>query len=410
MTALRRSDARRGDALRSDARTILHVDMDAFYASVEERDRPELKGKPLIVGGTGGRGVVAAASYAVRAFGVHSAMPMREALRRCPHAICIHPRMERYKEVSARVFDIFHDFTPLVEGLSLDEAFLDVTGSERLMGNGEFIAKAIRRRIREETGLTASVGIGPNKLLAKIASDLNKPDGLCRLGPDNLHAILGPLPIQKLFGVGKKSLPGIQAAGIHTFGDLQRAGDETVWRAFGKHGKAMRTLAAGIDDRPVEPNREEKSISAEETFAIDIQEAAELERQLTHLADRTATRLRAHALAAGKVIVKIRRRDFTTYTRQRTVEPPTQETSIIAGMAQVLLKEWLRTQPHAAVRLLGVGVGNLQTLRQGDLFTGLQQESRLDATIDGIRGRFGSTLLTRASLLPRAPRGSGRPP
>jgi DNA polymerase-4 len=218
------------------------------------------------------------------------------------------------------------------------------------------------------------------------------------------------LPIQKLFGVGKKSLPGIQAAGIHTFGDLQRAGDETVWRAFGKHGKAMRTLAAGIDDRPVEPNREEKSISAEETFAIDIQEAAELERQLTHLADRTATRLRAHALAAGKVIVKIRRRDFTTYTRQRTVEPPTQETSIIAGMAQVLLKEWLRTQPHAAVRLLGVGVGNLQTLRQGDLFTGLQQESRLDATIDGIRGRFGSTLLTRASLLPRAPRGSGRPP
>ena len=391
----------------SDARTILHVDMDAFYASVEERDQPELKGKPLIVGGTGGRGVVAAASYAVRSFGVHSAMPMREALRRCPQAICIRPRMDRYKEVSARIFDIFHEFTPVVEGLSLDEAFLDVTGSERLIGNGEFIAKAIRRRIREDTGLTASVGIGPNKLLAKIASDLNKPDGLCRLGPDNLHAVLDPLPVHRLFGVGQKSLPGVAATGIHTFGDLRRAGDETVWRAFGKHGKAMRSLAAGIDDRPVEPNREEKSISAEETFDLDVHEAAELERQLTHLADRTATRLRAHSLAAGKVTVKIRRRDFTTYTRQRTVEPPTQETSVIAGMAQILLQEWLRSQPNAAVRLLGVGVGRLQTLRQGDLFGEDHQGSRLDAAIDGIRGRFGSTLLTRASLLPRTPGGGG---
>jgi len=391
----------------SDARTILHVDMDAFYASVEERDQPELKGKPLIVGGTGGRGVVAAASYAVRSFGVHSAMPMREALRRCPQAICIRPRMDRYKEVSARIFDIFHEFTPVVEGLSLDEAFLDVTGSERLIGNGEFIAKAIRRRIREDTGLTASVGIGPNKLLAKIASDLNKPDGLCRLGPDNLHAVLDPLPVHRLFGVGQKSLPGVAATGIHTFGDLRRAGDETVWRAFGKHGNAMRSLAAGIDDRPVEPNREEKSISAEETFDLDVHQAAELERQLTHLADRTATRLRAHSLAAGKVTVKIRRRDFTTYTRQRTVEPPTQETSVIAGMAQILLQEWLRSQPNAAVRLLGVGVGRLQTLRQGDLFGEGHQGSRLDATIDGIRGRFGSTLLTRASLLPRTPGGGG---
>jgi DNA polymerase-4 len=390
-------------------RTILHVDMDAFYASVEQRDRPELAGTPLIVGGTGGRGVVAAASYAVRAFGVHSAMPMREALRRCPHAVCVRPRMERYKEVSARIFDIFHDFTPLVEGLSLDEAFLDVSGSERLIGDGEFIATAIRRRIREETGLTASVGIGPNKLLAKIASDLNKPDGLCRLGGGNLHARLDPLPVHKLFGVGRKSLPGVEAAGIRTFGDLRRAGDETLWRVFGKHGKAMRDRAAGIDDRPVEPNREEKSISAEETFARDIHEAAELERQLTHLADRTAGRLRAHHLAAGTVSVKIRRRDFTTYTRQCRALPPTQDTSVIAGLALNLLREWLRIQPDAAVRLLGVGVGDLQALRQGDLFDADQQGSRLDATIDGIRSRFGSTLLTRASLLPRTPGGGGRP-
>jgi len=389
-------------------RTILHVDMDAFYASVEERDRPELRGKPLIVGGTGGRGVVAAASYAVRCFGVHSAMPMTEALRRCPHAICIPPRMARYQEVSTQVFEIFHDFTPLVEGLSLDEAFLDVTASLRLMGDGIVIATEVRRRIREATGLTASVGIGPNKLLAKIASDLNKPDGLCRIGSDNVHAVLDRLPVQKLFGVGQKSLPGVQAAGIQTVGDLRHATDATLWRAFGKHGRAMRDRAAGVDDRPVEPNREEKSISAEETFAVDIRGAAELERQLTQLADRAAARLRAHALAAGLVTIKVRRGDFTTYTRQRPVLPPTQETAVICGVAQSLLKDWLRSQPHAAVRLLGVGVGDLQIQRQADLFAGDAPPSRLDATVDGIRERFGKSLLTRASLLPRTPSGGSR--
>jgi DNA polymerase IV len=392
------------------SRTILHVDMDAFYASVEEHDRPELKGKPLIVGGIDGRGVVAAASYAVRRFGVRSAMPMREALRRCPEAICVRPRMARYKEVSGQVFDIFHEFTPLVEGLSLDEAFLDVTASLRLKGDGETIAAEIRRRIYADTGLTASIGISPNKLLAKIASDLKKPDGMCRLGPDNLFPVLDALPIQKLFGVGDKSLPAVQAAGIRTFGDLRLADDATVWRAFGKHGKAMRTRAAGIDERPVVPDREEKSISAEETFRADIHEAAELERQLGQLADRTASRLRAHALAAGTVWVKIRRRDFTTYTRQRGV-PCTQETAVISTVAQDLLREWLRLQPGAEVRLLGVGVGDLQTPRQADLFDVGAQESRLDATIDGIRGRFGTAVLTRASLLPRIghlkpPRGS----
>jgi DNA polymerase IV len=390
------------------ARTILHVDMDAFYASVEEHDRPELKGKPLIVGGIDGRGVVAAASYAVRRFGVRSAMPMREALRRCPEAICIRPRMARYKEVSTQVFDIFHEFTPLVEGLSLDEAFLDVTASLRLKGDGETIATEIRRRIRADTGLTASIGISPNKLLAKIASDLKKPDGMCRLGPENLFAVLDALPIQKLFGVGDKSLSAVQAAGIRTFGDLRLADDATVWRAFGTHGKAMRARAAGIDERPVVPDREEKSISAEETFRVDIHEAAELERQLGQLADRTASRLRAHALAAGTVWVKIRRRDFTTYTRQRAV-PSTQETAVISAVAQGLLRDWLRLQPGAEVRLLGVGVGDLQTPRQADLFDTGAEGSKIDATIDGIRGRFGTAVLTRASLLPRTT-GAAKPP
>jgi DNA polymerase IV len=389
-------------------RAILHVDMDAFYASVEERDRPELKGKPLIVGGIGGRGVVAAASYAVRRFGVRSAMPMSEALRRCPQAICVRPRMARYQEVSAQVFAVFHAFTPLVEGLSLDEAFLDVTASQRLLGSPEAIGHEIRRRIHTATELTASVGIAPNKLLAKIASDLNKPDGLCSIGPSNMHDVLNDLPIQRLFGVGQKSLPAVQAAGIHTFGDLQRAGDAVLWRAFGKHGKSMQALALGIDDRPVVADRDDKSISAEETFAADLRDASELKRQLTGLADRAATRLRAAGLAAGRVTVKIRRADFTTYTRQRTMEPPTQDTAAVSAMAQALLLEWLRTQPNAAVRLLGVGVGDLQALRQADLFLELPaKESRLDSTIDGIRGRFGSGVLTRASLLPRSSGGPG---
>jgi DNA polymerase IV len=386
-------------------RAILHIDMDAFYASVEEQDRPELKGKPLIVGGTGGRGVVAAASYAVRVFGVRSAMPMREALRRCPQAVVVHPRMARYKEISDQVFAIFHEFTPAVEGLSLDEAFLDVTASQQLLGSPEKIGAEIRRRIAAQTGLTASVGIAPNKLLAKIASDLNKPDGMCRIDAANLREILDPLPIHKLFGVGQKSLPTVLAAGIRTFGDARTADEAVLWRAFGKHGKSMRDRAAGLDDRPVEPLREEKSISAEETFETDIRAAARLSAQLKALADRTASRLRAQKLLAGRVSVKIRRGDFTTYTRQRALEPPTQDTAIVAAAAQALLSAWLESQPGAAVRLLGVGVSDLQEVLQTDLFSSPLPGAgaRLDSAMDGIRDRFGAGLLTRASLLRRGP-------
>jgi DNA polymerase IV len=386
---------------RSDARAILHIDMDAFYASVEERDRPELKGKPLIVGG-GDRGVVAAASYAVRRFGVRSAMPMREALRRCPEAVCVQPRMARYQEVSEQVFAIFHQFTPLVEGLSLDEAFLDVTSSRALLGSAATIGGEIRRRIAAQTGLTASVGIAPNKLLAKIASDLNKPDGMCRIGADNMREVLAGLPVEKLSGVGPKTLLAVHAAGIRTFGELRDASDPVLWRLFGKHGKSMRDRAAGLDDRPVEANRAEKSISAEETFAGDIRGAAPLTVQLLRLADRAAARLRAHELTAGTVSIKVRRADFTTYTRRRTFGRPTQDSGVVAAAAKSLLEQWLATQPNAAVRLLGVGVSNLQMATQGDLFVnGPARGSRLDSAIDGIRDRFGDGMLTRASLLPR---------
>jgi DNA polymerase IV len=385
-------------------RAILHIDMDAFYASVEEQDRPELKGRPLIVGGTSGRGVVAAASYAVRRFGVRSAMPMREALRRCPHAVCVQPRMARYKEVSERVFAIFHEFTPLVEGLSLDEAFLDVTGSRQLLGGAESIGAEIRRRIRAQTGLTASVGIAPNKLLAKIASDLNKPDGMCSIDAENLRDILDPLPVERLFGVGPRTLPAVHAAGIRSFGDLRRAGDDVLGRLFGKHGKTMRERASGLDDRPVEPDREEKSISAEETYPTDIRELARLMVELQRLADRAASRLRKQTLAAGRVSVKIRRGDFTTFTRQRAVGPPTQDTVVVSAAARGLLEEWSAAHPNAPVRLLGVALGNLRTLQQPDLFANVPAAgSRLDAVVDGIRDRFGTAVLTRASLLPRGP-------
>jgi DNA polymerase-4 len=388
-------------------RTILHVDMDAFYASVEERDRPSLNGKPLIVGGTSGRGVVAAANYAVRRYGVRSAMPMREALRRCPHAVCVRPRMTRYQEISGQVFAIFRDFTPLVEGLSLDEAFLDVTACRRLLGDPGAIGGAIRRRIRAATDLPASVGIGPNKLLAKIASDLGKPDGLFRIGDDNLRGVLDPLPIDRLPGVGPKSLPRMHAAGVRTLGDARRASDEVLWRAFGRYGSAVRALASGIDERPVVAEREEQSISAEETFGTDITSAAQLERHLAALADRAAARLRAHELAAGRVTLKIRRADFKTYTRQRVLEPPTQDTAAVTAMARRLLGEWRAAHPDAALRLLGVGVTDLRTPGQRDLFSGsAPRDSRLDAAIDGIRDRFGSGLLTRASLLPRPRTGS----
>jgi DNA polymerase-4 len=379
--------------------------MDAFYASVEELDRPELKGRPLIVGGTSGRGVVAAASYAVRRFGVRSAMPMSEALRRCPEAICVQPRMARYQEVSARVFAIFREFTPLVEGLSLDEAFLDVTASQRLLGGAEAIAVEIRRRIAGQTGLTASVGIAANKLLAKIASDLNKPDGMCRIGADNVRDILDRLPIEKLFGIGPRTLPAVHAAGILNCGDLRRADDAVLWRLFGRHAQAMRDRASGIDDRPVEAEREEKSISAEETFAADIRDAALLTSRLLHLADRTAARLRARDLAAGTVSVKIRRGDFTTVTRQRGLGPPTQSTAVVAAASKALLEEWKALHPDAPVRLLGVGVSDLHALRQADLFDGVIRGSRLDGAVDRIRERFGSEMLTRASLLCRSPDG-----
>ena len=383
----------------SEHRAILHVDMDAFYASVEQFDNPELTGKPVIVGGTGGRGVVAAANYEVRRFGVHSAMPMREALKRCPHAIVIRPRMKRYHEVSAQVFEIFGEFTDLVEGLSLDEAFLDVTGSTGLFGSAEAMAREIKNRIRLRTGLTASVGVSHNKLLAKLASEMNKPDGLAVIRPTEVTTILDPMPVRRLHGIGVKTAARLEEQGIHTLGQLRRAPESVLWPLFRRDTREMRERASGIDDRPVVSDAPEKQISSEETFDVDIKDHEELRQRLAHLADRTAERLRARQLKAGMISIKVRRRDFETYTRQKSFNPPTQETRLVVQVATGLLDRWLEEQPRAAVRLLGVGVSDLAPAQQLDLFTTRDsaESGKLDEALDRIRGKYGTGAVKRGS-------------
>jgi DNA polymerase-4 len=384
-------------------RTILHVDMDAFYASVEQRDDPSLRGRPVIVGGTGGRGVVAAASYEVRRYGVHSAMPVREALRRCPDAVCVPPRISHYAGVSRQVFAVFHEFTPLVQGLSLDEAFLDVTAGTGGLGDGERVAHEIKRLVRERTELTASVGVAPNKLVAKIASDLGKPDGLVLVRQGEINAVLDPLPIRKLFGLGAKTAPKVESLGIRTLGELRRASAAQLRPIFGRYAARMLERAAGIDDRPVVPDQEEKQVSAEETFDVDIADHARLRVEIVRLADKVAARLRSRELLASCVTVKIRRKDFTTFSRQRHFEPPTQETRVITELATGLLDAWLATQPRATLRLVGVGVSELAPAAQLDLFTAPQtaRNRELDAAVDRIRERFGKVAVAPASTLSR---------
>lgn len=374
-------------------RAILHVDMDAFYASVEERDNPELAGHPVIVGGTGGRGVVAAANYEVRKFGVRSAMPMREALRLCPNAICIHPRMQRYREVSSQVFAVFREFTPLVQGLSLDEAYLDVTASQGIMGDPVTIAKRIKSLIHERTGLTASVGVAPNKLVAKIASELEKPNGLTVVPPERVQAILDPLPIKRMPGLARKKGDTVMAAGILTFSALRHAGDAKLRALFGQDFARMRERASGIDDRPVTTDSEEKSISAEETFDKDLTDGAMLWAELTQLADRVSSRLRARKLVAGVVDIKVRRHNFETFSRQRSLGMRTHDSATILKVARDLLTRWLAEHPGARIRLLGVGVADLAAGEQLDLFAAAP--GKLDAAVDGIRARFGSAALRR---------------
>jgi DNA polymerase-4 len=387
----------------SSARSILHVDMDAFYASVEQRDNPELKGQPVVVGGGTNRGVVAAASYEARVFGIRSAMPMAEAIRRCDHLVRVKPRMSHYKEASAAIFKVFREFTPLVEGLSLDEAFLDVTASVKLFGSPTKIASSIKLRVSDETHLTASVGVAENKLVAKIASDLDKPDGLTIVLPDAYSEKLDPLPVRVIPGIGRETLKRLHGINVATVRDLRLAADRDLEPIFGRYTQKTRDRAAGLDNRPVVASREEKSISAEETYDQDLSRPADMNRELLRLTERTAARLRKSSLSAGTVQIKIRRADFTTYTRQQSVKPPANGTDQIYAIAKELLSTWLASNPGAKVRLLGVGGANLVAGGQPDLFASEVRRSNavIDETVDEICEKFGSLSVGRAKTLDR---------
>ena len=384
-------------------RAILHVDMDAFYASVEQRDNPDLRGKPLVVGGGDNRGVVAAASYEVREFGVRSAMPIAEARRRCPQLIRVAPRMSHYKSVSSQIFAIFNEFTPLVEGLSLDEAFLDVTASRTLHGSGPNIARAIKQAILKRTNLTASVGVAENKLVAKIASDLDKPDGVVIVTADNCRSILDPLPVSVIPGIGPQTLVRLHAVNIRTVSELRLAPNHNLEAIFGRYSQRTRERAAGIDNRPVVSDREEKSISAEETFDVDLSDRKDMDRELLALSESTARRLRKSQLQAGTIQIKIRQSDFQTFTRQKSQRPPVNNTDQIYRIAQDLLSAWLEENPDARIRLLGVGSSNFSPAEQRDLFSDTEDSTSagVDKAVDSIQDRFGTESLGRARSLNR---------
>lgn len=387
---------------------ILHIDMDAFYAAVEQRDRPELAGKPVIVGGTpAGRGVVAAANYVVRQFGVHSAMPTATALRLCPQAIVLPVRMAHYAAISRQIRNLFFRYTPLVEPLALDEAFLDVSGCEGLFGPAETIARRIKQEIKAETGLVASIGVAPNKFLAKIASDLEKPDALVFVDPGRVNAFLDPLPVGRLWGVGKVTDQTLQQLGVHTIGQLRGLPIEMLRQHFGDSGEHFWRLAQGIDARRVVPDREAKSLSHETTFATDLTESHALRGWLLELTDQVGRRLRRQQRRAKTVHIKVRFADFRTITRSRTLLQPTDVTRELWQAASELLTQALPPgQPTArrGVRLLGMGVSGFAEPRavQQMLFDEpeeqqLAKQRQLDRVADAVRERFGTAALRRAS-------------
>lgn len=388
---------------------ILHVDMDAFFVSVELLDQPELRGKPVIVGGAGGRGVVAAASYEARAYGVHSAMPSVRAQRLCPQAIFLRGRYERYAEESSAVMAIFHSFTPLVEPISLDEAFLDVRHARRLHGTAPEIAAKIRARVLDEQGLTCSVGVAPTKFVAKLASEAAKPKaspagpkpglGVKVVPQDELLAFLHPLPVQALWGVGPATLSRLQRFGIVTVGDLAATSVDTIVGALGQaQGRHLHTLANGIDERDVEPERKAKSIGHEETFAEDRYDRASLEREIVRFSDAIASRLRKHGVAGRTISIKVRFHDFRTITRASTLAAPTDASTVIAREAKALLAE---VDPASGVRLFGVSVSGLSedaTVQLSFEDPDTPAWSEANRAIDEIRERFGAGAIGPAAI------------
>jgi DNA polymerase-4 len=385
---------------------ILHVDMDAFYASVEVLDRPELAGKPLIVGHATGRSVVSSASYEARKFGVRSAMPVAQALRLCPDAITVDPRMERYAELSHQVMQIFRRATPLVEPVSIDEAFLDVTGARKLLGSPAHIAAQLREWVRRETGLPASVGVAGTKFVAKLASGRAKPDGLLVVPVAQTLDFLHPLPVGALWGVGPSTQTALANLGLRTVADLAAAPVELLERRLGVGGRRLWQLANGVDVRDVETTRIEKSIGHEETFEFDVTDPAVLRRELLRLASRAAERLRAASVAGRTVSLKLRFSDFRTITRSRTLPEPTSVgRRIYEEVAGLLADAW---QDRAPVRLIGVRVEQLEAdAGQPALWDPDEDWRETERTVDGIAAKFGAGVLGPAALLGTKPRRVG---
>jgi DNA polymerase-4 len=381
------------------SRIIVHADMDAFYAAVEQLDRPELRGKPLLIGGTGPRSVVATASYEARPFGVGSAMPMGLALRKCPQAIVVPPRLARYAEVSDRIMSVFATFSPLVEALSLDEAFLDLTGAEGLFGPPEEMARRIKGAVREATGLTVSVGVAPNKYVAKVASDIRKPDGLCVVPPDGVRAFLDPLPVSRLWGVGKHGEERLQDMGLRTLADVAAADPAWLERRLGSMGPHVHALAQGIDPRPVVPDREAKSIGSEVTLDDDVVGRAAITPHLLREADRVGRRLRRAGLRAGGVRVKLKTTKFQLLTRQTALHPPTSSGDVLYREALRLLDAFDLGVPMRLVGLAAYDLADAAAPVQGELFgqEGRERQQRLDQAVDALRSRFGKAAVRRGS-------------
>ena len=398
-------------------RQILHVDMDAFFAAVEQRDDPSLMGRPVVVGGAGRRGVVAAASYEARRHGLRSAMPMVEALRRCPEAVVVAPRHRRYAEVSADVFEIFRRYSPQIEGLSLDEAFIDVTASRALFGDGRTIALRIKSEIRDELALTASAGVAPSKFVAKIASDIDKPDGLVVVDEGEVESFLAALPIERMWGVGKRAADRLHGAGYHTMGDLGRTDPHALELLLGSWGRQIALLATGEDPRPVVVGAEAKSLGCEDTYERDLHEPRELERRILGQSTRVAHRLVRGGLWAQTVVVKIKYADFSLKTRQARLAEPVCDTDAIYEVARTLLAAFPRR--NIGVRLTGVTAGELSRHPAGpQLFPDARTDKRrrLQQAVSKLNHSHGVGLMTRAALLGaprRGPEGlspSGTPP
>jgi DNA polymerase-4 len=395
-------------------RVILHLDMDAFYAAVEIRDDPGLAGKPLIIGHRGRRGVVSTCSYEARRFGVHSAMPSVTAERLCPGATWLPGRMGVYVAVSRQIREILRECSPLVQPISIDEAFLDLTGIAADLDEGRRIGRGLKDRIRSEHRLGASVGVSPNKFLAKVASDLEKPDGLVVLSQEDVPQRLWPLPVRRLWGVGPRTAERLHAGGLQTIGDLLRVPEETLAGLVGQGSAAhLRALARGEDHRPVRASRAAKSISEERTYCTDLRRPEDIDRALLARAEGVSRELRREGLVARTVHLKVRTGDFTTWTRSKTLPAPTRYAEPVVEAARELLRERIRLGGKG-VRLLGVGVSDLRPegSGQGELFAapGEERSRRVARATDAVRKKLGERAITRARLLDRPRRQGGEDP